>query len=58
MNNLRTLEQLRDDLIGCSYQAQLHALEDGAFLADYDVTEAEIEALYHEIESSGKALIC
>lgn len=49
--NFKTVENLKSDLDGYSKKQQLDALCDGVFLADYAVTEHELQSLYHEIES-------
>ena len=49
---MKTLENLIDDIspqyndIDYDYIDAIHALEDGAFLSSYDVTEDQINDLY------------
>jgi hypothetical protein len=49
MKNLRTRIQLIQDLWDWSIEEQKDALNDGAFLASYDVTQDQVEELYNSL---------
>ena len=51
MKNLRTHIQLIEDLFDWSIEEQKDALSDGAFLASYDVTPAQLEDLHNSLKA-------
>jgi hypothetical protein len=48
-NDMKTLQDLKNELATFTPNEQLSALTDGAYLSNFDVSESEVEELYSEI---------